>query len=132
MGRSLLAVLFLLVVATSAAAECAWLLWEESERTEFEPYKRTVEWRLGWSAETRNECQAALLGGLRSEIAHWTRSAKERPGSFDFKSTEIGQMWALSIKESSGQTHSTTAKRYICLPETIDPRGARGPVVPKP
>jgi hypothetical protein len=114
----------LLAFATSIGAECGWVLWEEAQYTRFNPYQQTVEWRAGWSAETRDVCQAALLGGLRSEIAQWTKTAKERPGTFEFKSTEIGQMWTLSVKESD-QPFSNTLKRYICLPDTIDPRAPK-------
>jgi hypothetical protein len=50
----------LLAFATSASAECAWVLWEESESWSNKELDSTKEWALHIARETRADCEGAL------------------------------------------------------------------------
>jgi hypothetical protein len=87
----LLATLGLLVLATSASAECAWVLWLGTGTT------YTAFGAYGGSTGEK-ECQEAVtqvMTDMKKDV------------------TQLGEF----LKSSS---------RYLCLPDTVDPRGPKG------
>jgi len=97
-------VLLLVAAATSASAQCAWVLWEQitPPRSMGQPWSP-----LGASSDTES-CQSAL----RSRI---TRSVSQYPGSQD-----LGD--AVIMRTAGGEYFTV----YRCLPDTVDPRGPKG------
>jgi hypothetical protein len=83
--RALLAALALLTFASSASAECAWVLWEN--RYVGEARVILADWHPNQGYATAQQCGAAF-NELRAQV----------PREF----------------------------AYICLPDTVDPRGPKG------
>ena len=96
----MLVALFLLASAATAYAECAWVLWEQIN---------TQPWSVKDGFADTDSCQRALRSGIRKSVARY-------PGSKD-----SGGNTAV-IAKANGQFTLT----FACLPDTVDPRGAKG------
>jgi hypothetical protein len=107
MKRRLAAVIvaLVLVAPVQAWAECAWVLWEESywldaKRAEVKPAK----WSIMGSFPQAGTCEGERSNRAK-EQARQTLSLTPQ----DVEAT--GGAWGL---------------RFLCLPDTIDPRGPKG------
>jgi hypothetical protein len=103
LGRraTLLVVLSLLISAATAYAECAWVLWQNDPRP--------VEGRPGYVWDQHSIVEAftgGIGGGMDSALAR---------GSCENRKKQM--MLALPEKSRRG---------YLCLPDTVDPRGPKG------
>jgi hypothetical protein len=115
LGRraSLLVALFVLASAATAYAECAWVFWlEVSGPPSHESSSRPVS---GWG--TREACEQALTQKLASD--------SERDTEMDVTVDRHAGRPRLWVRRK-GHSEPLAIYSYVCLPDTVDPRGPTG------
>jgi hypothetical protein len=95
----LAALLAVLALASSAWAECAWVLWESVSNAAWEPKE---------ALDTRAACDAAAKKIITSLATNY-------PGS-----TAVG-FTSITVQTDKGPMYVSMR----CLPDTVDPRGAK-------
>src|SRR5439155_9530515 len=114
MLRALLPTLaILLLFASSAAAECAWVLWEE-DKTIAQGQKSSVDkCRVLFAQKTQESCEGLLTEVLKGFVtAHREEGQRIESGDrFYTGTTAAGDRRIIA---------------YHCLPDTVDPRGPKG------
>ena len=111
----LLLLLCLLTVATSTFADCAWVLWME-ERFAATPAESS--WRVLQGATTYDSCQTGLYARVRDDDT-------DRATRGDHLLTEVYGPVIAKLRGPDGKGASQVL-RYLCLPDTTDPRGPKG------
>jgi hypothetical protein len=113
--RAVVAVLSMLAVATSASAEGAWVLWGEVTGP---PTYETMNFLVS-ASDTKQACEQAL----RKRVMQTLRlKAKNTDMTVDDVSGMPRVRERRRMKDGSVWT---TATRYVCLPDTADPRGPK-------
>ena|SRR6266446_2905180 len=95
---SLLVALSLLASAATAYAECAWVLWDQINMQ---------SWTPSGGFPDEGQCRARLEKELDSSVSQY-------PGS-----RRVGD--AADLETASGKLFV----KFICLPDTVDPRGPK-------
>src|SRR5262249_37522918 len=94
---------FGLTCFTAAAAECAWVLWNEVTTTRVSTVAASREWVIVYAGSGKPECehqQTAKMSSYRNKVK----------GVDNMATDSIGP-------------DVTITYRLVCLPDTIDPRG---------
>jgi hypothetical protein len=118
-ARILLALCCLLILATSASAECAWVLW--SEISDYRANGREPIKTLApiIALDTRAECDAALTQSWQDAVKVNSATAGSRVAS------RRGLVEVFRQGEK-GEFLGKTTYFWQCLPDTVDPRGPKG------
>jgi len=107
----------LVACATSALAECAWVLWEELVGSSGR------EWSIVATATAPTDCGRLADVAVADRGARW-RSLSGPSSSPTAETSREVQVDGnqVSVISKAGVLHY----RYLCLPDTIDPRGFKG------
>ena len=115
---SLLAAFSLLIMSPRAHAECAWVLWNDELRLDYATGMATRSWHTVASASKKPDCEARL----REEIGRVTRPDYV-PKDVRFKVIgDAVQVTYYRPDKPDERTSRVQTFRYVCLPNTIDPR----------
>ena len=110
---SLLLALFLLTSAATAHGECAWVFWlEVTDPRTHESSSRPVS---GWG--TREACEQTLTQKLASD--------SEKDTAMEVTVDRQAGRPRLWVRRK-GHPELLAVYTYVCLPDTVDPRGVKG------
>jgi hypothetical protein len=115
MRLAIASVLLLLSSVSVAHADCAWVLWME-ERLAATPPESF--WRVLQGATTYESCQAGLYARVRNDDT-------DRATRGDHMLDEVYGPVIARLRGSDGRGASQVL-RYLCLADTVDPRGPKG------
>ena len=90
-----------------SAKLCAWVLW--SELTMGTQNTSRTDWQLAVAAPSQDTCHSIMHQQIEARL----QQARSR-------------LLAPDTVEWSNEAGMTTIRRYICLPDTVDPRGPKG------
>ena len=126
----------LMLLAGSAFAECAWVLWTESEASSRD---KVGNWKQAsfnrYVYETRKACELALVRSMENEVRGWRKAGTKVFDVGEVSSDEKGFHMRVNMpmreitevyKERAEGVRDFLVHRYTCLPDTLDPRGPKG------
>lgn len=119
--RSITATLLVLVSATAAQAECAWIIWEELTSYARESGGSGPHYSLSRATQSRAECDVTAKLLLDDREDTLKRIARGPTGSNPVSGVTNDGEYAKSFFPNGG----FVTYRYLCLPDTIDPRGPK-------
>jgi hypothetical protein len=108
-------VLLLLTSAATAHAECAWVLWQEISGVSSSGY--SSEYGISLASSSEQECRREAAAQLRAR-----ETMLRQPGPN--KKTPDVKIEGPYVKYTF--EGGILNYRYVCLPDTVDPRGPKG------
>lgn len=144
MRRSALAGLFATVlVALPSAVAAAWVLWWEEKARFLEyrtadanvtgakrDYTESASWNIVGSFEAAASCAQQQEGKVQEVLTQWRNEKSDSASAVKTSVTHTPGGNVVSLKQETANEDFTRLSwltlRYLCLPDTIDPRGPKG------
>ena len=112
-ARILVGTLGLLTLATSASAECAWVLWQRVDSFDSRGALVSSPTDVGATYTTAAECITAIDGLERR---------RQSPHSVLMRDART----RLIVMFRDNNQTVTKSRSFLCAPDTVDPRGPKG------
>ncbi len=122
-SASLLAVFCVLTSAATASAECAWVLWNDEARLDYATQAESRLWHPIAGTVRKTECEARL----RQEIDRVAHPDNRPKGALLKVLGDAVQVVVFRSDKPDQQAAGIQTFRYVCLPDSVDPRGPKGP-----
>lgn len=122
MQRIILSVIIFFLITANAYADCAWILWINSElmtSSKNEGARRNVEWQLVKAWPSFNECD----GHKRHVWTVYAKRAEQQRGEGENVSFEFLYIEHKPDEQGGDFLGGGTTYKFQCIPESIDPRG---------
>jgi hypothetical protein len=102
-------------------AACAWVLWQEL--TIAASGGISSSWEIMESTESKDACapRAALATKVRADYMKSSNASAPRPDP-----DQTVEIKGDSVRVSMARAGQLWVYRFLCLPDTIDPRGPKG------
>jgi hypothetical protein len=130
-----------LAVAPSASAECAWVLWWEEAKSS-SSYRtadakllggkleetKSQSWNILGSYPTNAACESQQAWKIGDLLKQWRKEKAEAKFGEHTVTHEAGTniISQRSYFVAEYTSSYSTSIRYLCLPDTVDPRGPKG------
>ena len=111
----------LLIVAGEARAECAWVLWVEPQS--LLPFLVPNGFERAAAFDTYNRCADAAKARAHAQ------AAEMKKGGADVGVTSrVNDQWWVewTANKPASAFFQAGSDRFMCLPDTVDPRGPKG------
>ena len=119
-----LALPVVLIMATTSAAECAWVFWIKNETTflyKDKPYESTTRWEMEKAFDTHAQCDQVKERVWEVKASHYDDLTK-LPGVESVEKVPYEAVF-VSWKEGKDILGGGHTMYFQCYPDTIDPRG---------
>ena len=136
---------YLFASVTIASGECAWVLWWEHETSRVsyrtvnakaggakpespEPVTQTRSWNILSAYPTSTACERQRTEKIDSMLKRWPKEKAEAATGENIVTNESGG-YIISQRSRAVNENTLTFSetlRYLCLPDTVDPRGPKG------
>jgi hypothetical protein len=113
MKLQFLIVLMVLALATSASAECAWVLWQRIDTFDAPGALVSSLTEVGATYTTSAECVTAIDGLERR---------RQSPQTVVMRDAQT----MLTVMFRDKDQTITKSMSFLCAPDTVDPRGPKG------
>jgi hypothetical protein len=118
---SLMVTLFQLTAAATAYGECAWVVWEH--RSTWKGSTTTIQ-VIDWAPTTASLALSSCESSIANRIKATARSLSlVSRAKATITPMDDALIWTW---EDPGGTKGSQTVRFVCLPDTVDPRAAKG------
>ena len=121
-SASLLAVFCVLTSAATVSAECAWVLWNDEARLDYATQSESRFWHPIAGAGKKTDCEARL----RQEIDRVAHPDNRPKGALLKVLGDAVQVVLFRSDKPNEKAAGVQTFRYVCLPDSVDPRGPKG------